>query len=426
MNARSDIRTFIYGLLPVVMLCSAVFFYGCGGDKEEVKKPLPIENPDDDDDDQEPEPANVTLKLADQTATAETKALYSNLWKVAETGFMFGHHDDLWYGRKWYNVPGKSDTKDVCGDYPAVFSVDFASIMDSRATAADQSENAIRRRVILEAYERGEVITACCHLNNPITERSNGNWDAYPAGTSWDNSKAVDKVITAGTDANAKFLKWLDRLADFALNLKGSDGKPVPVIFRPFHEHTQSWSWWGTSACSESEFIALWRLTVDYLKSKGVHNFIYAISPQMDETYSNARSRLISRWPGDNYVDFLGMDCYHGLNTTAFGNNLTAIDALSQELKKPCGVTETGAEAFTKSDYWTSCILTPMYGKKVSMVVMWRNKYVGNNDSDTHYFSVFPGHSSVNDFIQMYNNSRSIFSADLPDMYKMADGVTVQ
>ena len=67
-----------------------------------------------------PAPA-VTLSMVDKNATAETKALYANLWKLAEEGFMFGHHDDLWYGRYWYNEAGKSDTKSVCGDYPGLF-----------------------------------------------------------------------------------------------------------------------------------------------------------------------------------------------------------------------------------------------------------------------------------------------------------------
>ncbi len=58
--------------------------------------------------------------------------MYARLWDIQQTGFMFGHHDDLFYGRKWYDVSGNSDTKEVCGDYPAVFSVDFAEIMDDR------------------------------------------------------------------------------------------------------------------------------------------------------------------------------------------------------------------------------------------------------------------------------------------------------
>ncbi len=160
--------------------------------------------------------------------------MYARLWDIQQTGFMFGHHDDLFYGRKWYDVSGNSDTKEVCGDYPAVFSVDFAEIMDDRCE--ENEANAVRKRCILEARRRGEVIIACCHLNNPLT-----------GGDSWDNSSAevVRGILEDGSAVQAKFKTWLDRLATFAGELKDDQGKPIPVIFRPFHEHTQTWSWWG-------------------------------------------------------------------------------------------------------------------------------------------------------------------------------------
>lgn len=144
----------------------------CGGGDVEIPPPPSTapgggdDNPDDDepkpDPNPNPDPDEPTrLKIVDPQATDQTKALYSNLWAVASRGFMFGHHDDLWYGRYWYDVPGGSDTRAVCGDYPAVFSVDLAPIMDNRSDyESDRKENAIRRRVMLEAYGRGEVIVA--------------------------------------------------------------------------------------------------------------------------------------------------------------------------------------------------------------------------------------------------------------------------
>lgn len=73
-------------------------------------------------------------------------------------------------------------------------------------------------------------------------------------------------------------------------------------------------------------------MTVRYLRdTRGVHNLIYAISPQMDSEYSDARGRLSFRWPGDEWVDFIGMDCYHGLNTAAFTSNLKALTQFSRE-----------------------------------------------------------------------------------------------
>jgi hypothetical protein len=57
---------------------------------------------------------------------------------------------------------------------------------------------------------------------------------------------------------------------------------------------------------------------------------------------------------------------------------------------------------------------------------MWRNKYVGNNESDKHYYSVYPGHPSEDDFRKMYALERTFFSKDLPDMYAMPAGYQVQ
>lgn len=363
---------------------------------------------------QPPITESVELSLADKNATAETKALYARLWTIQQTGFMFGHHDDLFYGRNWYDVSGNSDTKDVCGDYPAVFSVDFAEIMDDRYEG--NAANAIRKRCILEARRRGEVITACCHLNNPLT-----------GGDSWDNSSAevVREILKDGSAVQTKFKTWLDRLAAFAAELKDDQGKLIPIIFRPFHEHTQTWSWWGKSCTSETEFIGLWKFTVSYLRdTKGVHQFIYAISPQMDTV--KREEDFLFRWPGDEYVDFIGMDCYHGLNPATFSSNLRTISALSKSKKKPCGVTETGVEGFTDKDYWTKQILSPATGRNVSMIVMWRNKFVGGNDADKHYFSVFKEHASEADFVKFHASPITFFSGDLPDMYQMPENVEVK
>lgn len=361
------------------------------------------------------EPEKTELSLADPQASLETKALYSNLWAIQEKGFMFGHHDDLVYGRYWYDVPGRSDTKDVCGDYPAVFSVDLAECVDNRTDAALSDEAKIKLRSIKEAYDRGMVIVSCLHLNNPLT-----------GGDSWDNSNpnVALEILEEGSSTNIKFKQWLDRLAALALTLKGSDGKTIPIILRPFHEHTQDWPWWGNRCTSEKQFIDLWRYTISYLRdTKGVHSFIYAISPQMDS--AKTVDDFYFRWPGDEWVDFIGMDCYQGINNAVFVANLKAISAVSTAKQKPVGVTETGVEGFKTKDYWTVNIHAPLTGRRVSMVITWRNKFVGMNDSDKHYFSVFKGHPSEDDFLKMYKEPNSFFCSDLPDMYTMAKNVIV-
>lgn len=387
----------LWALLQVIGGCSKI---------EDVPKIIPDE-----------EEEVTELAIVDKNATRETKALYGNLWAIQSDGFMFGHHDDLWYGRKWYNEQDRSDTRDVVGDYPAVFSFDVAEIMDDRH---ESQENAIRRKVAIEAYNRGEVLLACAHLNNPLT-----------GGDAWDNSNkvVVQEILNEGSATNIKYKGWLDRMAAFALNLKGADGKLIPIIFRPYHEHTQDWSWWGRSCTTQSEFIALWQFTVTYLRdTKKVHNLIYAISPQIDTV--QGRDNLLFRWPGNEYVDFLGMDSYHGLNAVTLTTNLNTLSRLSKELKKPCGVTETGVEGIQRDgvpekNYWTQQILSPVTGQSVSMIVMWRNKY-DPSESGNHFFSVFKGHASEVSFLQLYNSTLSYFSDDLPDMYRMPEGITVK
>lgn len=379
----------------------ALLFTGC----EEKEQ-----QPSNSDDSQAP----TVLSLADANATSETKALYSQLWAIQGKAWMFGHHDDLMYGRNWYGVDGGSDTKDVCGDYPAVYSLDFAQIMDDRRESSAES-NALRRKCIIQAYDRGMVVTACAHLNNPLTGKD-----------SWDNSSkdVVKQILEDGSEVNRKFTGWLDNLSEFANGLKGSNGKTIPVIFRPFHEHTQTWSWWGKSCTTEAEFVALWQFTVSYLRDKkGVHNFIYAISPQMDSAKQS--EDFIFRWPGDEWVDFIGMDCYQGINNSVFLNNLKVMQKVSQAKKKPCGVTETGVEGFKVKDYWITNIAAPMAGRKVSLLVTWRNKY-DPEGSGNHYFSVFPGHISTDSFVAMYNRKDTAFCRDLPDMYSPAKDITVK
>ena len=204
----------------------------------------------------------------------------------------------------------------------------------------------------------------------------------------------------------------------------------IPIIFRPFHEHTQTWSWWGRSATTQTEFLQLWKFTVDYLKdSKQVHNFIYAISPQLDQ--AGSKESFLFRWPGDDYVDFIGMDSYHGTNTSAFSTNLRNLALLSGEKMMPCGVTETGVEGIRNGDgtpiteYWTREIGIPLSGKEISMVVLWHNKYDPSNTGH-HYFAPFEGEPTAPNFRDFYDMSHILFSGDLPNMYSMPNDVTVK
>src|SRR4029078_403939 len=96
---------------------------------------------------------------ADKKATRETTALYRNLKKLLSEGIMFGHQDDLAYGVGWKYEPGRSDIKDVTGDYPAVYGFEFGGLEVDKPVNLDSVPFDKMKSFIRDAYDRGGVIT---------------------------------------------------------------------------------------------------------------------------------------------------------------------------------------------------------------------------------------------------------------------------
>lgn len=348
----------------------------------------------------------VRLGIVDRNATEETKALLANLWLIQQHGVMFGHHDFPSYGVGWRGDEDRSDVKDICGDHPAVYSLDMHRI------SADKIEK------IKEVYRRGGVSMLVWHQDNPLTE---GPGKQYPEGTAWDNTKVVDQILAEGSEMNIKYKARLDKVAEALKAMVDDNGKPIPVIFRPLHEHTQAWNWWGSKATTEEEFQAFWKFIITYLRDiKGIHNVLYAISPQMDEVYPDAEGRILYRWPGDQWVDVIGIDCYHGRNTKAFVSNVEALSRIAKEKNKVVGVTETGLENNHNAEYWTVNCLPALKGRTCSMVVAWRN------EKPSHAFGPYPSDASAADFNEFYSDNYTIFQKDLPSMYTMPKGIHVR
>ncbi|HPG40671.1 MAG TPA: glycosyl hydrolase [bacterium] len=347
-------------------------------------------------------PAPVTLNtiLVDSLATAETVALFKNLQALSQTGVMFGHQDDLAYGVGWWAEAGKSDIKLVCGDYPAVYGWDLGDIgKDANLDGVNFSQ---MQGWIKEAYSRGGVNVFSMHLDNPVS-----------GGNSWDNSAAVAQILP-GQAKHSSYLQTLDLIAAFFKDLKTDNGTYIPVVLRPYHEHNQTWSWWGKSACTADEYNALWIMTVQYFRDHHkLHHLLYAISPQD----INTESAYFERYPGDDWVDILGLDYYQlwsKSSATTLGKGLQMMSAQAAARNKAAAITETGVENVPFTDWWTGYLLAALKYKQtkgIAWVLVWRNK------STDHFFGPYPGHKSEQDFITFYNDSLTLFENDLPDMY---------
>ena len=359
------------------------------------------------------------LAMVDPNATSETKALLRNLHSMSGEHAMFGHQATLAYGYSWAGDSSRSDVKDVTGSFPSLYGWDVADFMPN-PNAANPAWDSLRweRNVgyVKEGLERGGVITYAWHMRNPVTNRS-----------FYDTTKAVHAIIPGGEN-HEDYKATLDIVAEYF-----DEFSPMPIIFRPFHEHNGNWFWWGKGLASEEDYIALWRFTVEYLRDeKGVHNLLWAFSPDRSRMdIDNLKQDYFYGYPSDEYVDIIGYDNYwdvgHPANTTPpdiraqhFVEGLTLVAQIADSLGKVPALTETGLEAIPDSVFWTETMLNALlaneWTRRMAYLQVWRNANFERERRD-HYYAPFPGQASAEDFIRFKETGYIVFEDELPDMY---------
>ena len=346
---------------------------------------------------------NPKVSNADSKATVLTVKLLANMKALSSKGIMIGHQDDMAYGVGWKAPNGKSDVYKVCSDYPAVFGWDLGQIEKGSAVNLDSVPFSDMAKYAVEINAMGGISTFSWHLDNPLT-----------GGSAWDVTRnGVVKSILPGNANNAEFNHWLDNVAAFFSGLKDKNGEAIPVIFRPFHEHTGDWFWWGKAHCTSDEYKQMWVYTVKYLtETKNLHNLIFAYSPAASFKDLNEYSE---RYPGNEYVDIAGFDIYQdaGQANSIFAGilreKLTMLNEFAKAHNKLAAITEIGFEQIPEAKWWTGVIYPVMKDFQVSYALFWRNAANRPN----HYYMPYPGQKSENDFRDFYSLQGTLFLKDI-------------
>lgn len=382
------------------------------------------------------EVTDKTLTMTDSQATDSAKALYAYLQGLTESDqVLFGHQNDV-----SRSVSGKElgDVKDVTGSVSGIFGIDSLSLFGSEAGGTDAKtalDNSIKYSK--DAAEKGAIVTLSAHMPNftnaKITKNEDGTYNFFNCdfNESKDTSGDSLKKILPGGEKNDVYTAYLDTIATYAKELQQDN---IPVIFRPFHENTGSWFWWGSANTVES-YKSLYAYTRDYLESKGVHNMLYVYSPngplETEEDYMKA-------YPGDAYVDILAFDYYNDFNTypasadTSFFKNLdttcSVVSSVAKKHGKLAAISETGTRVMKKDGSDNEGLLVK--NNPVSEAKSGKNWYqevsniakkndmpyylVWANFSDTNFYVPYKyndtlGQEMINDFISYYNDDSSIF-----------------
>lgn len=338
------------------------------------------------------------VQLADETATPGTKFLYKKIKSIAQNGIAIGHQDATAYGIGWKaseQEPFKNDMFSVVQKNPVVHGWDVGHIELNHEFNLDTVSFSLMKEKIKKTDELGGITTISWHLDNPVSN-----------GSSWDTTPAVTEILKGGSQRD-KYLIWVKRLSIFFKSLRDTKGDPIPVVFRPYHEMNGGWFWWGAGNCTVTAYKMLYQDLVTLLKQNGVHNLLYAYSPNT----LNTSTEYTLFYPGDEYVDILGIDIYNHSGDETFARklqeDLKIVREFAEEKDKPFALSETGNTKPGNPNWWTEILYPGIQDTGIAWVLFWRNARV------SHYFGTYPDGVSALDFKKLEKQNDILFLEDL-------------
>jgi mannan endo-1,4-beta-mannosidase len=144
-------------------------------------------------------------------------------------------------------------------------------------------------------WNNNGIVTLMWHWRDPLTKTG----AFYTADTNFDVSKVSDVN-------SAEYKAMIVDIDAIAVYLKQFKDANIPVLWRPLHEASGRWFWWGAKGAEPCK--ALWKIMFNRLVAyHGLNNLIWVWT-------SDAAEDAANWYPGDAYVDMIGMDIYPGEN----------------------------------------------------------------------------------------------------------------
>lgn len=236
---------------------------------------------------------NVSAELINPNATKEAKAVMQYLATQYGNYMISGQFAYPNYGTQ--NTYAEIDAiYKLTGKYPATIGLDMSNYSPARTEMGARGTD-IEKAIDYWKNDHG-LVSFCWHWGAPKDFDPNNNETKW--GTFYTKNTTFDFSIGMKDHTSEEYkliLKDIDAIAEELQKLQDAN---VPVLWRPLHEASGGWFWWG--AKGSEPYIELWKLMYDRLVNyHGINNLIWIWNGQDADWY-----------PGDEYVDIVGEDIY--------------------------------------------------------------------------------------------------------------------
>lgn len=358
--------------------------------------------------------ANIYTKIGaeagpfavDPTLTQETTNLLKNIHRLGwnPDQIAFGQEFPLSFSRNnnWITPDlTNSDSKDIVGDHPGVHGSDFHFMIDKSA-----QEIAAHKQAALNAYDAGAIVTFDYH------------WQGrYGQGQTY-NAQDAQLLINVINDDNTNGdVTWFYEHVDAVLDIINNDLQ-FPIVFRPFHEMNGNWFWWGSLLPGGAEsYRAIYKKLFNYMAPKTEY-VLWCWSPD--------KALATNYYPGDEYVDIIGVDGYGEGNVRWFTvptmiSLLESVVDFAEAHGKVAAFTETGHDTISIITYhdsnpkwWTENVLTPILASEKARKIAWILTWINTDNWSGPYipYTASP-QASKDDFKAFYDHNVTLFEKEV-------------
>ena len=184
--------------------------------------------------------------------------------------------------------------------------------------------------------------------------------------------------------------EWFDartrEIAAIINEFVDDSGKPIPFIFRLWHEMEDNWMWWGKNHVTPSDYKAFFALTrkkiMEYTPKAQI---LWAYSP---DSYLDSEEKFMERYPGDEYVDIIGYDDYKIAKPQYREREILYARMVSKLAKahgKVAAMFETSNSYRPTSDYFFKEMLLPVLNDSLVSIGLFQMWSSGLFENDAQY-----------------------------------------